>query len=166
MIASLFGPLWKRLQPYIVHPFRNWECIHIRSPVSITLQTYSVPFLTEIASILSPNRPFHCKHIWSLSLKLLLPYVFQLYTRSHVSSTQLSCFAEFGYTFLEQSPLKLKIYVVQWLTFPTSHHLTHLDNVARLYSCPTEIVRFGTNVLHAGNNHGDDREKCVCRYGI
>ena len=33
--------------------------------------------------------------------------------------------------------------VVQWFTFPTSHHVTRLDNVGRFYSDLTEIVGFG-----------------------
>ena len=38
--------------------------------------------------------------------------------------------------------LKLFFAVVQWSTFPTSHHVTRSDNMCRFFSSLTEIVRF------------------------
>ena len=34
--------------------------------------------------------------------------------------------------------------IVQWSTFPTSYHVTQLDNLGGSYSAPTEIVLFGS----------------------
>ena len=61
MIASLFGPLWKRLQAYmfrfgcdiasIFSPLGNWYCIHIRSFLLSTLQAYLVTVIKIIATI-------------------------------------------------------------------------------------------------------------------
>ena len=41
--------------------------------------------------------------------------------------------------------------VIQWFNFPTSHHLTPLNNVGRFYSGLTEIVRF-SGVIHFCTN--------------
>ena len=41
--------------------------------------------------------------------------------------------------------------VVQWFTFPTSHHVTRLNIAGRFHSGPTEIVRFW-GVFHFCNN--------------
>ena len=65
MIASIFGPHWKRLKAYIVR-FKfeiarilsflsNWDWKHIKSPFLSWLQVYYVPVIIIIATICGPT---------------------------------------------------------------------------------------------------------------
>ena len=57
-IASIFSPLWKS------------DCVHIRSPLSIWLQAYLVPWVTVIASIIGLCYENYCKHNWSSPIEI------------------------------------------------------------------------------------------------
>ena len=55
---------FRLLQSYLV--FFEKDCNHIWSDWELTLQSYLVPYETEIAFILRPHCNHHCSHIWSL----------------------------------------------------------------------------------------------------
>ena len=50
-----------------------------KTQTTFEMQAYLVPFVTKVVSIFDPNSYVHCKHIWSMSSKLLQSYVVRPY---------------------------------------------------------------------------------------